>query len=49
MITGAQIMVKCLEQEGVSVGLAIRARPSAPFYDALYATHLSAPHPGAEE
>ena len=40
MITGAQIMVKCLEQEGVSVVFGYPGAAICPFYDALYASSL---------
>jgi acetolactate synthase-1/2/3 large subunit len=42
MITGAQAMVRCLEQEGVSVIFGYPGAAIAPFYDSLY--HSSIRH-----
>lgn len=40
MISGAEIMVKCLENEGVSVVFGYPGAAICPFFDALYASNI---------
>lgn len=40
MISGAKIMVKCLEQEGVEVAFGYPGAAICPFYDALYGSSI---------